>query len=330
MFNDYFINIANYIKMPASNEYGQDFVNHPSVVAIKQRRSLLWSHMTSFSFSPCNSIVVEQILRDLKTNKSLGYDNITPKLLKFSAKFISHPLSIIFNTAIAQCKYRLVWKKGQITPLPKGTEDDMDRTLFRPVTVLPALNNVFERVLAAQLTPYFQDGILGDFLRAYRKHHSCHTALLHLVEDWKQSRDRGELVAMVAMDLSKAFDSLPHSLLVKKLQAYGVDEQSCLLLQDYLQGRLQRVKVGDAVSSWDFNRRGVPQGSVLGPLVFNVFLNDLSYFITKVKLNAYADDQQLYSSDSDQVALYNKLNDELCIAVDWFKLNGLMANPENS
>ncbi len=123
----------------------------------------------------------------------------------------------------------------------------------------------------------------------------------------------------------KAFDSLPHSLLVRKLQAYGVDEQSCLLLQNYLQGRLQRVKVGDAVSSWDFNRRGVPQGSVLGPLLFNVFLNDLSYFITRVKLNAYADDQQLYSSDSDHVALYNKLIDELCIAVDWFKHNGLMA-----
>ena len=97
------------------------------------------------------------------------------------------------------------------------------------------------------------------------------------------------------------------------MQAYGVDEQSCLLLQDYLQGRLQQVKVSDAVSSWEFNRRGVLQVSVLGPLLFNVFLNDLSYFITRVKLNAYADDQQLYSSDSDHVALYNKLNDELCM-----------------
>ena len=118
---------------------------------------------------------------------------------------------------------------------------------------------------------------------------------------------------MVPMDLLKAFDSLPHSLLVRKLQAYGVDEQSCLLLQDYLHGGLQQVKVGDALSSWDFNRRGVPQGSVLGPLLFNVFLNDLSYFITRVKLNAYADDQQLYSSDSDHVALYNKLNDNFVL-----------------
>ena len=78
------------------------------------------------------------------------------------------------------------------------------------------------------------------------------------------------------------------------------------------------------MSSWEFNRRGVLQGSVLEPLLFNVFLNDLSYFIARVKLNAYADDQQLYSSNSD----HNKLNDELCIAVDWFKHNGLKANPE--
>lgn len=150
------------------------------------------------------------------------------------------------------------------------------------MTVLPALNNVFERVTAMQLKPYFQSGILDDSLCVYKKYHSCHTTLLHLVEDWKPSRDQGELVAMVAMDLFMAFESLPHSLLISKLQAYSVDEQSCLLLQDYLQGRLQRVKGSDAVSSWEFNRRGASQGSVLGPLLFNAFLNDLSYFITRV------------------------------------------------
>ena len=114
--------------MPASDEYGQDFTSHPSVMAIEQNRPPLWSHMTGFSFAPCNSIAVEQIRLDLKTNKSSGYDSITPKLLKFSAEFISLPLSIIFNIAIAQCKYPSVWKKGQITPLPEGSEDD--RTFF--------------------------------------------------------------------------------------------------------------------------------------------------------------------------------------------------------
>ena len=98
-------------------------------------------------------------------------------------------------------------------------------------------------------------------------------------------------------------------------------------MEDYLRGRQQRVKVGDAMSSWKSNERDVPQGSVLGPLFFNIFLNDLFYFVTKVKINAYADDQQLYSSDTDHLALHYRLNSELTVAVNWFNQNGLMANP---
>ena len=180
-----------------------------------------------------------------------------------------------------------IWQHGKRDRLPKGSDSEIDKTLFRPVTVLPAMNNIFEKILASQLTSYFQ-GVLSDFLSAYRKHHSCHTTLLRLVEDWKKSLDDGKLVAMVAMDLSKAFDSLPHSLLISKLRAYGLDNSSCAFLQNYLTGRFQRVKVGDELSCWELNRRGVPQGSVLGPLCFNVFLNDLSYFISRVSLNCMA------------------------------------------
>ena len=93
--------------------------------------------------------------------------------------------------------YPAAWKKGQITPIPKGLDSEIDKTLFRPVTVLPAMNNIFEKILASQLTSYFQ-GVLSDFLSAYRKHHSCHTTLLRLLEDWKKSLDDGKLVAMVA------------------------------------------------------------------------------------------------------------------------------------
>lgn len=108
---------------------------------------------------------------------------------------------------------------------------------------------------------------------------------------------------MVANELSKGFNSLPHPLLISKLRAYGLDNCSCAFLQDYLTGRFQRVKVGDELSCWELNRQGVPKGSVLDPLCFNIFLNDLSYFISRVSLNVYADDQQLYGADSDHAAL---------------------------
>ena len=110
------------------------------------------------------------------------------------------------------------------------------------------------------------------------------------------------------------------------MTAYGLDDHAALLLRDYLTGRQQRVKIGDTMSSWT---EACPKAAwSVGPLFFNIFLNDLFYFVTKVQLSAYADDQQIYSSDTDHAALYERMNGELAVAVDCFRQNGLMANPD--
>lgn len=133
---------------------------------------------------------------------------------------------------------------------------------------------------------------------------------------------------MVTIDLYiKAFDSLPYLLPISKLWACGLDNCSCTFLQDYLTGRFQRVKVGDELSCWELNLWGIPQGSALGLLCFKIFLNDLSYFISLLSFNEYADDQQLYGADSDHAALYASLDHDLKEAIQWFSKNGLMANP---
>ena len=116
-------------------------------------------------------------------------------------------------------------------------------------------------------------------------------------------RDKGELVAIVAIDLSKAFDVIQHDLLLAKLKAYGVGEGSCALLKDYLSGRQQRVKIRDTFSNWAGTRRGVPQGSVLGPMFFNLFINYLFQHVKYANLNAYADHHQIYSSNLDPLTL---------------------------
>ena len=150
---------------------------------------------------------------------------------------------------------------------------------------------------------------------AYRRNYRCQTALLRMVEDWKDSLDNNRLVATISIDqLSKAFDSLPHSLLLAKLKAYGLNHHTCHLLKDYLQDREQRVKIGDTYSPWLRVIRGVPQGSTLGPLLFNIFINDIFLFVN-ANLNIYADDQKIYDSHEDPAALHLTMQNELDNAV---------------
>ena len=139
--------------------------------------------------------------------------------------------------------------------------------------------------LYSAFTPIFSDNMSG-FLRRY----SCCSALLKLTDDWRHALDKKKDVRVVAIDLSKAFDSICHNLLQAKLKAYGAQDSALKLTQSYLSGRLQRVKCNGNVSDWLPIRCGVPQGSLLGPLLFNIFVNDVNYSAAFSSIRLYADD----------------------------------------
>jgi hypothetical protein len=149
---------------------------------------------------------------------------------------------------------------------------------------------------------------------------------LILLEDWKVALDKN--VAAILMDLSKAFDCLPHDILLCKLSAYGLSPNSVKLLQNYLTGRKQQIKLQGVLSSWADIQKGVSQGSIIGPLLFNIFINDIFYFIEHGTLYNYADDNTLSYVDDNFERLILILEKESSVLIEWFKINCMQVNPD--
>ncbi|KAL9976578.1 hypothetical protein ACROYT_G013899 [Oculina patagonica] len=268
---------------------------------------------------------LEIILKPLDPSKATGHDHIPARDLRDCACTLAKPLSDLINSIIDSPCVPTDWKLADICPIFKRG-DEFDKASYRPVSILVTLDKVFERCLDRQLAQHFSS-ILSKFLSAYRKGYSCELVLLRLIKDWKRALDNKCVVGAVIMDLSKAFDVIPHDLLLAKLKAYGVSSHSLNLLSSYLRGRAQRVRI-HVTSRVSGVYRGVPQGSVLGPLLFNIFLNALFYFIDEATLSNYADDNQLYFWDANPSIVESVINRELSVACDWFRKNRMLLNPE--
>ena len=202
-----------------------------------------------------------------------------------AAPAIAAPLAKLFNCCIESCMWPTQWKISCVTPVYKK-EDETNKKNYRPISVLSVIPKLFEKIMFEQLyktfSPLFSSNMSG-FLRG----HSCCTALLKLTDEWRMVLDEKKAVEVAAIDLSKAFDSICHNLLLAKLKAYGLQDSAINLIRSYLSDRLQRVKCNDTYSDYLPIRCGVPQGSLSCPLLFNIFINDINNTVSISSLRIY-------------------------------------------
>lgn len=276
------------------------------------------------SLKKTNSTEVKEAMMKIKTNKATGCDQIPPRAIKESAEILCHPFSELFNYILDKSRIPQQWKLGEVTPVFKK-DCSLTKSNYRPLTILPILSKVFETLVHTRISPYFED-IFHEHVFAYRKYHGTDTALLSLTEQWRKELDLHNIIGIVSMDLSKAFDTLPHKLMVAKFKSYGADDKTTDLVHDYLTNRRQRVRLGDQFSNWKETSVGVPQGSVLGPLLFNIFMNDLVYAVKQSRLSAYADDTQIYFADSTPEKVEEVINADLASVDQWYEQNGMRRN----
>lgn len=224
-----------------------------------------------------------------------GTDNLDSRLLKLSAVHISKPTCHIFNKCLISGVCPKLWKEGKIIPLPKDTKSTFCGPNSRPISILPILSKLLEKIVFKQVQDYFSHNDLTTmFQHAYRSGHSTCTAMTQMSDSWLTSIDDSMLVGTILLDFSAAFDVIDHGNLISKLISYGFTSTAIKWFTSYLSERSQRVYFNGALSCSKSLDCEVPQGSCLRPLLFSIFTNDMPYVLSKATLTMFANDSTLY------------------------------------
>ena len=264
-------------------------------------------------------------LRKLKSTKATGLNGIPAKLLKGAAQEVAKPIANLINLTFSTGEIPQEWKEAKVTPIFKSGEKD-DVNNYRPISVLPLISKIMERAIQVQLVSFLtENNVHSEHQSGFRKRHSTQTAVTYLSDFILENMDKQKLTGAVFIDLKKAFDLVNHKCLLYKLEHYGVRGLSHSWFQNYLCTRSQRVKFKELSSSLPLSY-GVPQGSILGPLLFVLYINDLPQCLVRSNISMYADDTVIYTTGSRPDDVMMKIQEDIQRVEQWMKSNQLVLN----
>lgn len=315
-FNSFFSNVSSQVKNDLNN-----IVENFRIQPLKQNESE--ENVPLFNLRKSTDIDIHKIITMLDPSKSTGHDNIGCIFIRSASETLSGVISSLVNNAICSGEFPNEHKIAKVTPVyKKGEKSKPDN--HRPVSILPVISKIFERFIVDRLCEHVEGNQLINLHQSgFRKHHGTHTALHHMIDKWTAALGQKQCVAVLAIDLSKAFDCLNHSSIFAALSRLGI--QNCKVLEDYLHNRKQYVHCNGISSELEDILNGIPQGSILGPLLFILALSDIEKVI-KSCLHMFADDITSWISGTNWCEIKIKLKETLQELFTYLAFKGLRIN----